>query len=212
MDGSGDLVALCLKQLGATASDVAHDRGHVLRVLSNAREIAAGEGVEVGAVLTAAAILHDIVALPKTHPERARASVLSSRKAWSLVRDMGFSREESDAVAHAVAAHSFSGEIEPQTAEARILRDADRLDALGAVGIARCFAVSGGLGRTLWHPDDPFAEARDLDDGRYALDHFATKLLRLGDDMATATGRRLAEARTEVLRRYLDDLAREIRV
>lgn len=210
MAGSDDLEALFLREAGDEGADPAHGRAHLRRVLANARRIADGEGVEVGPVLIAAACLHDIVALPKDHPNRAEASLMSSRRAWRIVRDAGFSREDSDGVAHAIAAHSFSGGVEPRTIEARILRDADRLDAIGAVGLARCFAVSGALGRTLWDTTDPFADDRDPDDSRFALDHFKVKLLRLEDDMATDTGRRLAAARSEVLRRFLDDLAREI--
>jgi len=212
---SADLEAqllAALKEAGRdVAHDVAHDAGHVRRVWKNAVEIATGEGVEPTPVLMAAAYLHDIVSLPKDHSDRAKSSVLASRRAWTLVREMGLPREDCDAVAHAVAAHSFSGGIEPQTVEAKILRDADRLEALGAIGIARVFAVSGGLNRALWDGDDPFAEGRSLDDTRFALDHFKAKLLGLAVGMTTRTGRNLAEARTALMHRYLGDLAVELR-
>ena len=212
MDGSDDLVRLLLKSQPRAGGDPAHDRGHVLRVWANVRAIAAGEGVAVGPVLTAAAILHDVVALPKNHPERSRAAEMSGRKGWAIVRDLGFAREDCDAVAHAIAAHSFSGGVAPATIEAKILRDADRLDALGAVGIARCFAVSGALSRPLWDAEDPFAQVRTVDDGRFALDHFAVKLLTLAEGMTTETGRQMAEARTDVIRRFLHDLSIELTV
>lgn len=210
MVGSADLEPLLLDIAARQPGDAAHDVGHIRRVLANAKTIAAGESVEVGPVLIASACLHDIVSLPKNHPDRSRSSILASRKAWQIVRDLGFKREDCDDVAHAVAAHSFSGGIEPLTPEARILRDADRLDALGATGIARVFAVSGALNRPLWDTDDPFAEARAVDDSRFALDHFETKLLRLAEGMTTGTGRRLAEARSDVMRRYLHDLSLEL--
>lgn len=210
MVGSDDLVDVLSGYSRGPNSDPAHDLGHVERVWKNVRVIARGEGVAVGPVLTAATWLHDVVQIPKDHPDRARASTLSGRKAWQIVRDLGFTREDADAVSHAVSAHSFSGGIEPRTDEARILRDADRLDAIGAVGLARCFAVSGALGRSLWDDSDPFAQDRLLDDRKFALDHFGAKLMRIEGEMCTATGARLAVKRSAVLQRFLDDLAREL--
>ena len=81
------------------------------------------------------------------------------------------------------------------------LGDLDRLEALGAIGIARCFAVSGALGRSLFDQNDPFAHGRAADDSRFALDHFAVKLLRLPETFLTATGKRLAEGRAAAMRR-----------
>ncbi|MFA9353024.1 hydrolase, partial [Escherichia coli] len=76
-----------------------------------------------------------------------------------------------------IEAHSFSAKIAPETLEAKIVQDADRLEALGAIGLARVFAVSGALGVALFDAEDPFARQRGLDDKQYALDHFQTKLL-----------------------------------
>ena len=122
----------------------------------------------------------------------------------------GLRSDQIKAAQHAIAAHSYSAQIDPETLEAKILQDADRIDALGAVGLARCFAVSGALGRALFDPDDPFATDRSLDDSTYTLDHFQTKLLRLPDTMQTPQGRALAKERAEVLTRYLADLAQEL--
>ena len=97
-----------------------------------------------------------------------------------------------------------------QAREAAILRDADRLDALGAIGLARWFAVSAAMGTALYDPDDPFALARDLDDRRYALDHWQVKLGRLSQGMLTARGRQLATARRAGMVVVLRDLAAEI--
>ncbi|STF26181.1 putative phosphohydrolase [Escherichia coli] len=81
----------------------------------------------------------------------------------------------------------------PLTTEAKIVQDADRLEALGAIGLARVFAVSGALGVALFDGEDPFAQHRPLDDKRYALDHFQTKLLKLPQTMQTARGKQLAQ-------------------
>ena len=191
--------------------DTAHDLAHLDRVWANACAIAGGEAGVNRTVLLAAVYLHDLVNLPKDHPQRARGSVLAAEAAVPILRDLGLGGD-CDAVCHAIAAHSFSAGIVPETIEARVLRDADRLDALGAVGIARCFAVSGALGRALYDPGDPWAGARGWDDGRYAMDHWPVKLLRLPEGMLTATGRRLAQERVAVMRRYAEALAAEIGV
>lgn len=174
---------------GPGAADPAHDEGHLRRVLAVARRIAAEEGPHDPAVLTAAALLHDLDAPPKDSPLRPEASRLSADAATGLLRGLGFPEALLPGVAHAIEAHSFSAGVEPVTPEARMLRDADRLDALGAVGIARCFAVGGALGRRLADPDDPLAERRPTDDSRWGLDHFRTKLLRLPEGMCTASHR-----------------------
>ncbi|MGB5066625.1 MAG: HD domain-containing protein [Albidovulum sp.] len=192
--------------------DTAHDLDHADRVWRHAETIAHGEGVEPSRVLLAAAYLHDLVTLPKDHPRRNQAAMLSATAAGPVLEALGLNRAEIAAARHAIEAHSFSGGTEPQTSEACILRDADRLEALGAIGIARCFAVSGALGRPLFDPEDPFAHSRPPDDTRFALDHFAVKLLRLPDTFLTATGKRLAEDRAAAMRRYLVDLAGELGV
>ncbi|MDZ7631629.1 MAG: hypothetical protein U5K74_09845 [Gemmatimonadaceae bacterium] len=98
----------------------------------------------------------------------------------------------------------------PVTSEARVVQDADRLDALGAIGIARCLMLGGQLGRVLYDVDDPFAEHRAPDDRVSSIDHFYTKLLTLADTMQTASGRREAARRTAYMRGYLDQLRSEI--
>lgn len=190
-------------------SDAAHDLGHLRRVLGLARRIAAQEPGSEPLVITAAALLHDIVNLPKNDPQRASSSRLAAVEASNILTAMGFRSDLLPAVAHAIEAHSFSAGIPPTTAEARALRDADRLDALGAIGIARCFAVSGVLGRPLVDCDDPLAENRPLDDVRFALDHFQTKLLLLHEGMTTAVGQSIAMERTAYLREFMIRMADE---
>jgi uncharacterized protein len=112
-------------------------------------------------------------------------------------------------VTHAIEAHSFSANIEPQTVEAMILQDADRLDALGAVGIARVFYVGGRIGRALYHGDDILADNRALDDLNYSLDHFQTKILKLPESMKTAPGRRIAGERAAFVRIFIEQFCRE---
>lgn len=190
--------------------DGAHDLGHLRRVWRNCQRIAATETGADMQVLLAAAMFHDVVNLPKTSPDRARASVLSADVAVAYLREAGLPEAKLDGVAHAIAAHSFSAGIAPETLEARILQDADRLEALGALGVARMFHVSGATGGGLFDANDPLAQRRDLDDRAFALDHLETKLFLLPGMMNTATGRELAEEGAEWLASFRTRLLREI--
>ena len=111
---------------------------------------------------------------------------------------------------HAIEAHSFSANIETETLEARIVQDADRLEAVGAIGITRCFLTGGSMGTPLYDPSDPFAENRDPDDRRFTLDHFYCKLLGLAETMKTDAGRAEAVKRTDYMRAFLQQLGSEI--
>lgn len=192
------------------AADSAHDLAHLDRVWANAQAIAAGEGGADMDVLCAAAYLHDLVNLPKDAPDRAQASRLAAEAAAPHLSALGIGAAQIAAAQHAIEAHSFSAGIPPETPEAAIIRDADRLDALGAIGIARAFAVAGALERAIHAPDDPFAVTRAVNDTAFAVDHFTTKLLRLPEGMLTVTGRAIAQARAATMRRFLADLAGEI--
>ncbi len=193
-----------------TTGDAAHDLAHVRRVVRAARELAEAEGA-VPAVVLPAAWLHDCVTVPKDSPDRARASQLAADAAGAWLRAEGFPPDLVPAVEHAVAAHSWSAGIAPETPEAAVVQDADRLDALGAIGIARLYATAGAMGSALTHPDDPLAETgRALDDRQWATDHVLVKLLRLPATMQTAAGRREAERRAGFLRQFLGQLRSEV--
>jgi uncharacterized protein len=183
--------------------DGAHDVAHLLRVFHNARRIQAEEGGDEK-VIAAAVLLHDCVSLPKNHPERAQSSRLAAEKASGILAGLGWERAQVEAVAHAILTHSFSASLTPQTLEAKILQDADRLDSLGAMGIARTFYTAGRMGSKLYHATDPQAASRDLDDRTYAIDHFEAKLLTLADGFQTATGRKLAGERHRRLVEFRD--------
>ncbi len=196
----------------AMGGDAAHDLGHVRRVVRAARQLAEAEGADPGVVVPAA-WLHDVVTVPKDSPDRSRASALAAEAATDWLRGEGFPADRLLAVAHAIEAHSFSAGIEPRTVEAAVVQDADRLDALGAIGIARLYATAGAMGSALLHPTDPVpAEppTRALDDRRWATDHFQAKLLTLPATMRTAAGRAEAERRAEVMRAFLGHLALEV--
>lgn len=191
-------------------ADGAHDLGHLSRVWTNARAIALDEPEVDWQVLEPAVWFHDLVNLPKDSPDRARASALSAQAAVAFLRADGFPEAKLPAVAHAITAHSFSAGIAPETVEARILQDADRLEALGAIGLARMFLISGRMGGGIVDMDDPMALHRPLDDKRFALDHLEIKLLGLPATMQTRAGRAMAEERAEWMMSFRTRLLAEI--
>ncbi len=193
----------------AEAADAAHDHVHVRRVVRLARRIAEAEGADL-AVVIPAAWLHDCVSVPKGSPMRERASALAARAAGEFLREAGYPPDAIPDVEHAIEAHSFTAGIAPRTLAARVVQDADRLDALGALGIARCLMLGGEGGKPLHHPTEPFPERRAPDDASFVLDHFYAKLLKLEGLMTTETGRRLARERTAFVRSFLDRLGQEI--
>jgi uncharacterized protein len=194
----------------AMAADTAHDFSHCLRVLANARKIAAAEGGDLE-VLTAAAFLHDISNLPKNHPESHLSSERSSEHAEKILKEFGFSEDKLRKTKDAILCHSYSRGLTPQTLEGRIFQDADRLDGIGAIGIARTYTVGGATQRPLYSSEDPFMEqGRTPNDKENTLDHFFIKLFKVGEKMQTPTGRRLAEERTERMRRFVEELRDEV--
>ena len=209
----GDQTALAeqlFAALGNGGDDGSHDRSHLLRVARNAMEIAAAEPTADRTVLTAAVVLHDCVEVEKNSPLRSQASRLSAARARKILAGLAWEKPMIDRVAHAVEAHSFSADITPQTLEARIVQDADRLDAIGAIGIARCFYVAGRMGSRLYDPADPSGSGRDLNDTAFALDHFATKLFRIAGNFQTKTGQALADRRTATMRTFVGTMLNDI--
>jgi uncharacterized protein len=209
----GDHAALAdhlLAALGTEGDDGSHDRSHLLRVWRNATSIADQEPACNRTVLAAAVILHDCVAVEKNSPQRSQASRLAAAHARPILADLGWDPAQIDAASHAIEAHSFSAGIAPQTVEARIVQDADRLDAIGAIGIARCFYVAGRMGSSLYDPTDPQAVNRDLDDRTFALDHFGVKLFKVAENFQTKAGQALADSRTRTMRDYVRALLDEI--
>jgi len=194
---------------GDPDADGAHGRDHLVRVLRNARDLGASEGANPE-VTVPAACLHDCVAVAKDSSLRAQASRLAAERATDFLAGLAYPPDLIEAVYHAIEAHSYSAGVAPRTLEAQVVQDADRLDSLGAIGIARCLQVGGRLGRPLCASHDPFCDTREPDDRRYTVDHFYAKLLKLPATMQTAAGRAEAERRAAVMRAWLGQLRAEI--
>ena len=192
-----------------TGGDGAHDGNHLERVWRNAQALLERHPEADALVVMAACYLHDLVNLPKDDPDRAQASTRSARLARHQLAWMNFPPERLDAVAHAIEAHSFSANIPAESLEAKIVQDADRLDALGAVGLARMFYTAGRMGSSLAHPGDPLATGRALDDRAYSLDHIEAKLATLPGKMQTEGGRALGQERVALLESFRSAFAAE---
>lgn len=192
-------------------TDAAHDVAHFRRVWRTAQHLMEGLDVDALVILTAC-YFHDIVSLAKNDPRRSLASRMAAEKTTAILRAdfPHFPEERYPAVRHAIEAHSYSAGIAPQTPEAKIVQDADRLEALGAIGLARVFAVAGSLGVALFDSRDPFADGRELNDKRYALDHFRTKLLTLPATMQTEKGRALAQHNADYLVQFMAKISAEL--
>ena len=190
-------------------NDPAHDFQHVLRVYRNTEKICHEENIDSKLVLCAA-LLHDVVSYPKSDKRSKLSSIESAVKAKKILKKFNFPENEIKIISDAIEDHSFSRNVVPKTIEGKILQDADRLDALGSIGLARVFATSGSLNRAFYHPDDPFCENRNPDDGVWTLDHFFQKLLKIGDLMNTKSAKIEARKRTLVMKSFLDQLRKEI--
>ncbi len=191
------------------ATDPAHDFLHIRRVATTAMQLAREEHADLMIVLPAA-YFHDFVSVPKDDPRRSQASELSAEAAVKYLSDAGYPQRYLDAIRHAIAAHSFSAGIPCETIEAKVVQDADRLDSLGAIGIARCFTTTALMGRPYYDEHDPFAQNRTLDDKNYAVDHFFVKLFKLSETLQTASARAEGARRVAFLHDYLNQLQSEI--
>ena len=194
--------------LNNPSDDGSHDLSHFQRVWQVAESLSTPD--EDKLVILAASYFHDIVNYPKNDPRRSQSSRDAGIEAKEILTTMNFPHEKLQDVEHAIAAHSFSANITPETQEAKIVQDADRMESLGAIGLARVFYVAGRMGSQIFNSQDPFAKNREYNDMKYAIDHFYTKLFKLPETMKTVAGKTEANKRADILRRFLSDLESEL--
>jgi uncharacterized protein len=190
-------------------ADAIHDFDHVLRVLALAKRLAESEGADWEIVRTAT-LLHDVMRVQET--DRLRQD--HARTGAELARRLldGHPPEKVKAVAHAIAAHRFRTGPAPQTLEAKVLHDADKLDAIGAVGVARAFAYGGHEGQRLWAEAPPNYTENEANHHEHTPVHeFHFKLARIKDRLLTASARCLAEERHTFMVAFYERLDREVR-
>jgi uncharacterized protein len=204
-----DQLAVKLLDVSGDDEDGSHDLSHIVRVWRNAKLIHAEEGGDLEA-LAAAVLLHDCVQVAKDSPLRSKASLLAANQARVRLQALAWEPSRIDTVARAIESHSFSAGVAPTSIEGSILQDADRLDAIGLCGIARCFYTAGRLGSRLYDLADPEAKTRPLDDARNALDHFPKKLLTLNGSFKTRKGQELANERHRRLHEFYRAMLSEV--
>jgi uncharacterized protein len=196
-------------------NDTAHGFEHVLRVTAVAERIARAEGANLEIVRTAA-LLHDIGRAEEERTGESHAEI-GARRAREILA--GRPSEFIEAVAGAIANHRFRGHGRPDSLEARVLFDADKLDAIGAIGVARAYAVGGRANQRLWSPlrdeQDQTPEATQPSEvsgsGHTPVVEFNFKLRRLKDRLFTDTGRALAQERHDFMVAFFERLEREVR-
>jgi len=188
--------------------DPSHDIYHTLRVLNNAEYIAKYEGGDLEVIIPSA-LLHDAVNHPKNDPRSRYSANESAIVAREILKQFpGYDPAKIIKVEESIIEHSYSNGIRPKSLESKIIQDADRLEATGAISIMRTFSSTGQMKRAFYNPEDPFCEQREP--GNYALDLFYKRLLKVGDQMNTKTAKRLAEKRTKFLYSFLEQLKDEI--
>ncbi len=186
-----------------------HGLDHSERVLHNALFLGRVLGADLH-ILAAAAILHDI---GRGEESASRGAICHARRGAELARpilqELGYGDEAVKAICHAISAHRFRGLLAPETLEARILFDADKLDSIGAVGIGRAFLFAGQIGARLHNPEQDHSRTRSysLEDSAYR--EFQVKLSQVKDQMQTEPGRRLAQERHDFMLTFFTQLTRE---
>lgn len=208
IDGDARLRAAWGRATKEDHGDAAHDVEHLLRVALWTVRIGGDEVDPHEAV--AAALLHDVINVPKDSPDRAFASALCAEEARRVLAEAAFPADAVERMAGAILDHSYSRGATPRSALGRALQDADRLEALGALGIMRTFSTGARMGSRYSHPEDPWALGRPLDDAAFSVDHFFTKLLGLAATMCTEAGRAEGERRAAHMRVFLAQLADEL--
>ncbi len=192
-----------------SSKGTAHDFLHIERVLKNAQliiyEVAADAEVIIPAIL-----LHELFNYPKSHPNSRYSGDICADQAGEILDRFHYPIAKRDKVLDCIRFHSFSRGVNPYHIEGKVVQDADRLDAIGAIGIARLFATCAEINTPFYNSSDPFGENRALSDKDYGLDHFFTKLFDIVHGMHTIPAQRMALQRTEFMKQYIQQLRCEI--
>jgi uncharacterized protein len=193
----------------AESMSPAHDWHHVQRVEALAERLLDQCPDADDRTVRLAVLLHDVGRAREDRGEIEDHAAWGAREAREVLADHGVEEGRIDAVCHAIAVHRYSTDPEPETLEAKLLCDADNLDALGAVGIARCFTYGGERGEVI-HDSEVPPEFDDSAVGATQYNHFFKKILQLPDRMYTDAGRRIADDRAAFVETFLERFDREV--
>lgn len=191
-------------------NDPSHDIKHALRVLTLAEKIGIEEKADLD-IISVSAIFHDVIVYPKNHFKRLSSSKESANFARNiLIKERTFPREKIENVCKSIELCSFTKGIKPDFLEARILQDADSLEAMGAISIMRTFSSAGQMNKSFYNNTDPFCRKRKPDDNKYAVDLFFTRLMVVSEKLHTKTAKALAKKRLKFLHSFLKQLEFEL--
>jgi uncharacterized protein len=197
------------------AGELAHDRHHIERVYRWSLRLAPEAGADPE-LAGATALVHDLAFVPKDSPDRALGGERSALLAGAALGGAGYADAEAALIAEAVRTSSWSRGLAPAGPLGVVLQDADRLDAIGALGLMRNLACAQFMSKPerpgrFYQPDDPFAASdRALDDRTNAVDHCFAKLLRLAAGMRLPGARAEAQRRHAAMLAFLDELRAEL--
>lgn len=191
-------------------NDPSHDVNHTLRVLALSEKIGLKEKADFD-IIVPSAIFHDIINYPKNHHKRLCSSKESANFASDALKNIeSFPKDKIKKVHESINFCSFTKGLKPCFLEAKILQDADSLEATGAISVMRTFSSAGMMNREFYHVSDPFCEKRKPDDSKYALDLFFTRLLVVKDRLHTRTAKKIAEKRVVFLNDFIGELQLEL--
>ena len=205
-----NLITIAGKYIDST--DVSHDMSHVIRVLANADYIREREGGDAD-IITAAALLHDVVVYAKNDERGKTEHKESAEKVREILTELdAFPNNKIEAVTTAIAEHSWSGERTPSTHESRVVYDADKLELTGAVALMRTFASTQHMNITFYDPDDPFCRRHTPNEKKHGIDFLYSRPLKAPDTMYTDTARTIARERTARVKQFINNLADELNI
>lgn len=188
-----------------------HDWEHTLRVRRLSECIGRVEGADL-TVVAIAACLHDI---GRSQEDLAGGGLCHAEKgaemAIPIVADLNLAAHRRDNILHCIRSHRYRGVNVPATLEARVLFDADKLDAIGAVGVARAYLFAGEVGAKLHNPDLDPASAPAYSDEDTGYREYCVKLVKIKDRMLTSEGRRLAAGRHAFMVAFFNRFLQEYR-
>lgn len=191
-------------------NDPSHDVNHALRVLALSEKIAKRESCDLDIIIPAA-VFHDIINYPKNHHKRLYSSDESARQTKKILKQLNsYPKHKIDKVCETIRLCSFTKGLTPDFLEAKILQDADSLEAMGAISIMRTFSSAGIMNKTFYDATDPFCKRRKPNDSKYALDLFFTRLLVVQRRLHTETAKKMAERRVKFLKTFLRELRFEL--
>jgi uncharacterized protein len=205
----------CAVEAQLPLGELAHDASHIARVYRWALRLAP-EALADGDCAGAMALVHDLAFIPKDSPDRALGGERSAHLAGAVLTKAGYAIDEVSAIAEAVRTSSWSRGFAPTNALGVVLQDADRLDAIGAVGLMRTFACgqfmsSAARPGRFYHADDPCAQSgRVIDDRTYAVDHCYAKLLLLAAGMHLPSAQQEAKRRHAAMESFLAQMQADI--